>query len=301
MKILLRVLLLFAMTEGVLAESEFVVTHRSPYTPLDKHHDYSNELLALALEKTRQLYGPFTLKAMPPRNYTRSLKAAVDDAYPNLVIETSYERLLDQNSKLTYINFPLDLGVLGYRICFINPKLKASGQDFTNLEQLKKYTFAHGVGWADTAILRHNGLSVREMDNYDGIFLMVLSGRVDFFCRGANEILNERMQFKELTDLEIDDSFMLVYSMPRLFYLNSKNTLAKERLEVGIKMAYEDGSLQQLWLKHFKTSLEWAQLSKRKAIYLENPLLGGLALSINPDFLSLLAPVARASSSKQAE
>jgi hypothetical protein len=268
--------------------AEFVVSHRSPFTEGDKHHIYSTDLLRLALEKTRKEYGDFTMRPIPPRNYARALKAAVDDAYPNLIIETSYEQALTHHAKLDFINFPMDLGVLGYRVCFINPKLKASDKKIASLEDLRQYTFAHGVGWADTTIFRHNGLKVQEIDNYDGIFLMVVGGRVDFFCRGVNEILGEMEQFSQLKELTIDEQFVLVYPLPRFFYLNGKNKLAKKRIKLGLQRAYADGSLQALWKANFLPSLELVNLAQRKVIRLENPLLGDLDMSFVPDFMPLL-------------
>ncbi len=280
--------LLSLLLQSTGALAEFVVSHRSPYAEGDKHHIYSTELLRLALEKTRKEYGDFRMQAIPPRNYARALKATVDDAYPNLIIETSYEQALTHHAKLDFINFPMDLGVLGYRVCFINPKLKASGKKIETLEQLRQYTFAHGVGWADTTIFRHNGLKVQEVDNYDGIFLMVISGRVDFFCRGANEVLGEIEQFNNLKELTIDEQFLLVYPLPRFFYLNSKNKLAKERITLGLQRAYADGSLQALWKANFQPSLALVNLPQRKVIHMENPLLNGLDMSFVPEFMSLL-------------
>lgn len=282
----LALLFLLSPSQGALAE--FIVSHRSPFTEGDKHHIYSTELLRLALEKTRKEYGDFTMQPIPPRNYARSVKAAVDDAYPNLIIETSYEQALIHHAKLDFINFPMDLGVLGYRVCFINPKLKASGKKMETLEDLRQYTFAHGVGWADTTIFRHNGLKVQEIDNYDGMFLMVIGGRVDFFCRGANEILGEMEQFSQLKELAIDEQFLLVYPLPRFFYLNVKNKLAKERIELGLQRAYADGSLQSLWKANFQPSLTLVNLDKRKVIRLDNPLLGDLKMRFVPDFMPLL-------------
>lgn len=270
------------------AVAEFIVSHRAPYSDGDKHHIYSTQLLRLALEKTRKEYGDFTLRPIPRRNYARAVKAAVDDAYPNLIIETSYEQALTHHAKLDFINFPMDLGVLGYRVCFINPELKASGKQIATLEQLRQYSFVHGVGWADTIIFRHNGLKVQEIENFNGIFLMVIGGRVDFFCRGANEILGELEQFSNLKELTIDEQFLLVYPLPRFFYLNGNNKLAKKRIELGLRRAYADGSLQALWKANFLPSLELVGLAQRKVIRLENPLLGNLKLSFTPDFMPLL-------------
>jgi hypothetical protein len=290
--------LLLVLLQPSSALAEFVVSHRAPFTEGDKHHIYSTELLRLALEKTRKEYGDFTLRPIPPRNYARALKAAVDDAYPNLIIETSYEQALTHHAKLDFINFPMDLGVLGYRVCFINPKLKASDKKIESLEDLRQYTFAHGVGWADTIIFRHNGLNVQEIDNYDGMFLMVIGGRIDFFCRGVNEILGEMEQFSQLKELSIDEQFLLIYPLPRFFYLNGKNKLAKKRIELGLQRAYADGSLQALWKANFLPSLELVNLAQRKVIRLENPLLGNLEMSFVPDFMPLLDTAGKKSQSK---
>jgi hypothetical protein len=268
--------------------AEFVVSHRSAYAPGDTHHLYSTALLQLALEKTRSEYGDFRLQPMPPRNYTRSLKAVVDNTYPNLVVETSYEQALTHHAQLDFIDFPVDLGVLGYRVCFINPKLKATDVKIETLAQLQQYTFVHGVGWADTEVFRHNGLKVQEIENYDGIFLMVIGGRVDFFCRGVNEVLGEKEQFKHLSKLMIDDHFMLVYPLPRFFYFNKSNQLAKKRISLGLDKAYADGSLQQLWQVHHRPSLDLVKLQGRNVIYLENPLLKEFKPRVQPDFMSLL-------------
>lgn len=288
MKIIIRCFWLFLFAQPLIARAELVVSHRSPYAPGDTHHVYSTALLKLALEKTRIDYGDFRLNPIPPRNYARALKALVDNDYPNLVVETSYEQALNRNANLTFINFPMDLGVLGYRVCFMNPKLKAAGVKPESLEELRKYSFAHGVGWADTLIFRHNGLKVREIDNYDSIFLMIIGGRVDFFCRGVNEVLGEMRQFSHLNNLVIDDHFMLVYPLPRFFYFNTQSSQAKERIEIGLKRAYADGSLQALWKTHYHTSLDYVRLKERKVITLENPLLDNLDVRFTPDFMQLL-------------
>ena len=126
-KIIILFLVPLLLFYSLLSRAELVVSHRSPYAPGDSHHEYSTALLQLALEKTRAEFGDFRLKPIPPRNYTRALKAVVDDDYPNLVIETSYEESLTRDAKLEFINFPMDLGVLGYRVCFMSPKLKSAG------------------------------------------------------------------------------------------------------------------------------------------------------------------------------
>ena len=122
---------------------------------------------------------------------------------------------------------------------------------------------------------------------------MVAGGRFDLLCRGANELMKEYEQYKDIGNLTYDDSFALVYRLPRFFYLNKNNTLLKQRLEEGIKVAYADGSLLELWLQHNLQSIQFTRLPERKMFYLDNPLIKDLPkdyeqylinpLNIHPD------------------
>jgi hypothetical protein len=58
-----------------------------------------------------------------------------------------------------------------------------------SLEQLKKYTIGQGIGWQDAKILQHNGLNVVDVDAYESLFKMVAAGRIDLFCTGANQLM----------------------------------------------------------------------------------------------------------------
>ena len=144
------------------------------------------------------------------------------------------------------------------------------------MKDLHRYSIGQGVGWVDSEILRANGLKVIEVSNYESIFKMVIAGRINLFCRGANQLQAEVEEFKSLTNLTYDESFVLVYPLPRFFYLNAKNTVAKERIQTGLQIAFKDGSFKQLWKKHYQSSVDFSKLGQRKHIYLENPLLKNL-------------------------
>jgi len=270
---------LIVASQIAVAASDFVVSYRTPVirNTTSTYHDYYTELLKLTLEKTRPTYGDYKMKGVPPStSLLRSLSDAVANTYPNLAIEVGYEEKLTDSGMLTYINIPIDGGIFGYRVCFTNAAIKEQLKKVNSVNDLRKYTIAQGVGWVDTEILRANGLTVVEISNFEGIFKMVAAGRIDLFCRGANQLQPEAEQFKSLTKLTYDESFVLVYPLPRFFYLNAKNTLAKERIQAGLQIAFKDGSLKALWNKHYQAGIEFSKLNQRKHIYLENPLLKNL-------------------------
>ncbi|MES2822395.1 MAG: hypothetical protein V4732_02250 [Pseudomonadota bacterium] len=276
---------LFALS-SLSVRAEFVVSHRVPALVATTYYDYYVDLLKLAMERTRPQYGDYRFEGVPSDASTlRALSDVVQNAYPNLVLEMGYEDKLTETGDLTYINFPVDGGIVGYRICYLNPAIQKKITASTTLNDLRKYSIGQGVGWADTAVFRHNGFKVIEVDSFPGLFRMVAAGRIDLFCRGANQIIEDSYELKALEDslqtknptkLIVDNTFVFVYPLPRFFYLHNKNTLAKERITAGLQLAYADGSLKKLWIKHYKASVDFVNLQHRQVFHLENPLLKNL-------------------------
>ena len=266
------------------AHAEFLVSIRSPETLEDTREAYSFELVKLVMDKTKPKYGEYRLQLIPPMNRPRARYAAKLKIYPNLLLEESYDKEFSEKGGLTFINFPIELGIIGYRICFINPKIKEDLKKITSVEQLKKYTIGQGIGWIDTNILRANGFQVTEIPGYSGMFKMTAAGmfkmtaagRVDLFCRGANEIKAEYEAFKYIEGLTYDESFIISYSMPRFYYTNIDNKLLIARVQEGLVSAYEDGSLKHLWLKYQTANLEFVKLHKRRIFKLSNPFIADL-------------------------
>jgi len=110
------------------------------------------------------------------------------------------------------IPFPIDMGILGYRVCFVGADRAAELARVNTLDQLRHFTQGTGTGWQDAVILRHGGLTVHEVDNYESLFRMVARGRIDLFCRGANEILPEWQSHQgKVAGLTVDRHLALFY------------------------------------------------------------------------------------------
>jgi hypothetical protein len=67
-----------------------------------------------------------------------------------------------------------------------------------------------------------------------------------------------------------NESFVLTYKMPFFYYLNSLNTLAKQRIQKGLLLAYDDGSIMRLWHERFDASFKFANIQKRQVFHLTN-------------------------------
>ncbi|MES2673754.1 MAG: hypothetical protein V4660_05910 [Pseudomonadota bacterium] len=253
------------------SRAEFIVNYVLGENDFDK---YSYELVKMALEKTRSKYGNFTLATIEDIPHKRRFAILQQGTFENLVVTRAYETEFHTEGDLTFINFPVDFGRLGWRICFVSPQNREKIAAVTSLDELRRYSIVQGIGWTDNIILRENGFRVLELDGYQNLFKVVAGGRADLFCRSVTELPGEFATFREIGNLFYNESFMLTYNMPFFFYLNNRDTLAKQRIEEGLVIAYEDGSIMRLWRKSFDARIQFANIPQRKVFRLTSRAIG---------------------------
>lgn len=276
-------LLVLLLTLSAQAATPTLFTHMSPESERDPRVTYDRELLRLALEKTRASHGDFQLRAAPPMTLARMWISLRFNHYPNLFAMDSYRSDRDMTG-VDYVRFPIHLGIVSYRICFVSPRQQAAMAGVTDLDGLRRFTFGQGKGWLDVEILRHAGLKVVEVVSYEMLFKMAARGRFDLLCRGASELRSEQLTHKDVANLLVDDHLLLYYPLPRLFYTNMANGNALKRVEVGLHRAWQDGSLQALWRHSFGPAIAFAGLKQLRMLRLENPFLAGINFDYLPYF-----------------
>lgn len=253
-----------------------VFTYRSAESVVDARYAYDTAVLRLALDKTVGRYGPYQMVPSPVMNFSRAIQSLARNAYPNYFVKMSYEPRFVHELGLSFARYPVDRGIVGYRVCFTNPAAKARLAEARTLEDLRAFTIGQGGGWTDIPILRHNGFQVVEFPSYESLFMMVANRRFDLFCRGTNELLEEYQGHRDIAGLVYDESFSLAYPLPRFFFTHHSNALAVQRVQEGLLMAHGDGSLQALWRSHYAPSIDFVALHRRRIFWLDNPLLGPL-------------------------
>lgn len=263
------------------------IMHRAPDSENDKRQEYNTALLKLALGKTLKPGEEIEFKTIPKVSLARARSLLNTNKFPNLVMELTYEDETTLNSDIDYAAFPIELGALSYRVCFVSPQFKASKEKIETLDDLKKKSYATGIGWAESYIFKEQQFRVVEVNSYENIFKMLYNNRFDFFCRGITEIYNEYNAFGSRYQLDVDRTFMIHYKIPRFFYFNKGNQALKKRLESGLKMAFEDGSMLKLWNQHFSESIKFSSLKNRRLFELENKHLK----NINRDYEKYLLPL----------
>ncbi len=246
------------------------------FTPLehtaDKRLEYPLKVIDLAMRKTSKKYGAYILIPTPQViSLARSIYELNRDTYSNYFFPGSTNIEEMSNGNLVKVDYPLDHGLLSYRICFVSPNAKTRVAAAKTLPDLQKFSITQGTNWLDVSILQNNGFRVIENQNYMGLFKTVISGRADLFCRGISELHEEYDAYKSLGNLQYDDSFVLVYSLPYSFYFNRNSKPVIARIEEGLAIAKKDGSLDALFNEHYRDDILFAKLKQRKFFYLQSP------------------------------
>jgi len=286
---LLSSTLFLMLASGTAFASTLVVTVQGPETLNDTRYNYDREVIRLALDKTRDDYGNYILKETPiGQNSKRALTSAAMGAYENYVIKTSANNDLADN--LAVVPFPVDLGIVGYRVAFVSESTKENLSGIETAEQLKQFSIVQGIGWLDSAILKYHGFDVRTIDSHNSMFKMVALNRVDLFTRGANELEAEWLTHKSTPNLTYDESLAIYYPLPRFLVTSKENEALAKRLHQGLLRAFADGSLFSLWEKNYRSSINFVNLEKRKIIRLSNPFIS----EIDPEWQQFVYTPAKA-------
>jgi len=268
-------LLLFLIVFPVSIHAETIFTVRGGESENDTRQKYPTRLLELALKKTIDEFGPYKIISAPTgANWKRSRADVINGKYENFIIRQSVTP--DRLEKMEAVPFPVDLGIVGYRVAFTSSGSKEDLKQVRTLNDLKQFSIVQGLGWLDTKILTANDFNVKTGNTYKSMFKVVANNREDLFFRGTNELLSEWQQHKHISGLTYDAAIAIHYPLPRFFFTTKGNKEAANRIHKGLMKAYDDGSLMKLWLEEYGPSIEFVQLNKRRIFKIENPFLSKL-------------------------
>ena len=252
-----------------------VINYPKAESGSDTFITYCWRLADAALARTTAEYGPYELVAGSARmNHKRAMQEL---AAGNVQI---YSRALlppEYADKLDLVPFPLDKGLLGYRIFLIRKDTQAKLASVRSVKDLQEYSVGQGVWWADVPVLTHAGLNVVKSTSYDSLFPMLLNKHIDLFPRGANEVLGEYTNHKTKSpDLAIEDHLILAYPLSFYFMVrkDADGEKLKARLMLGLQRLKADGSFDKAYAELKKAALSGLQLKGRTVIRIDNANYG---------------------------
>ncbi len=276
--IIKRLYFFLLLSLSFLIYSQTVFTFRTPEGDKDSRYDYDNAVLKLALDKTVETYGSYILKPSGVMNFDRMRFNLKNNIFENPMFKQSANE--DDCREFDYVNFPVDLGIVGYRVFFVSPEKEKVIENIKSIEELQEFTILQGSGWKDIEILKNSGFKLVEVPKYESLFYMISKNRGDLLSRGINEVKDEMSNFISIKDLILNKSLMLYYPLPRFFYTSKGNTEAVKRVTEGLIRAFNDGSLVELWKSYYQESIDLVKPQNRLLFEIENPLIK----NINSDY-----------------
>lgn len=236
------------------------------YSRGDFNANYAIGLLKLGLDKTDYRY---QLDIVTTSTVTED---RIEKELGDGTIDVTWSATTIKKEQLFIpVRIPLFKGLLGNRTIIVHRDNKDIFANVKTLDDLRKFTFGQGRNWADSEILRANGLKV-ENGPYEGLFMMTDGKRFDGFPRGIHEPYSEIEKHPDLK-LAVDEHILLVYKMPFYLFVTPKRPELAEALRKGLMLAINDGSFDRYFYENpfiIKT-LANSNIKKRTIIELKNP------------------------------
>lgn len=268
--------LLLALAVGAMAGAAMAADVVKPFqSEADLvRYAFHYELLDAVLQRTTGQYGPYVMQPYrEPISSARGHQQGIKGEILNLLISDAGHAIIDEG--MIPIPYPLDKGLLGYRIALIRKQDQARIERIDSIEQLRSLTVGQGRNWGDVKILEYNRIPVdASSTDYESLFAMLARGRFDLFPRGATEIGRELAAYgAAYPELAIDRHLLIKYPYAQFFYVSKSAPHLAARLRDGLEQMARDGSFDALFYKHFAKTLAELDLGRRRVIELENPFL----------------------------
>lgn len=264
-----------ALFAGNSVANTMVFVYPRSLSSVDSQYMYDYDLLRLALEKTRNEYGPYELRSS---EVGMSQARAAEEISAGSGKATIFARSTtpEHETRMLPIRIPLDKGLISYRIFLIREEDQWRFSSVRTLDDLRKLSVGSYTTWADTKILRDNGFNVVTGESYEGLFKMLVANRFDFFSRSVDEAYREYEERKEqLPTMKVEDALLLHFPTTRYFFVQRSangEKLAK-RVEQGLNLMIKDGSFDVLFRKYKEPLIERAHLKTRRLFRIPNPHL----------------------------
>ena len=242
---------------------------------------YYQQVLRLALEKTRQTDGDFRLH-FSTQFY--SLGRATQMLVNNQNADVMWASVTAERAEfMQLIDYDLLRGLSNYRVLIIKADKQKRFSSIKTFRQFKRLTSGSGSNWTSTQILKMNGIKVSTATEYGLVLKMLAAGRFDYISRGLHEAQSDIALSDALgLNLAIESSILLQYQHPIAysFYVNKQNTALADRLHRGLKLAEEDGSLFAAFssMKLLRDASQFINQNRKVFILKNKPL----SLSENP-------------------
>jgi hypothetical protein len=230
---------------------------------------FYEQALRLALEKTSTASERIQFEHHPIDVKRERARLLVKKGTLDIIWSSSNKK---REQELTPVKFNLLRGINEYRLLLIRADDQERFDKVKSLSDLQQFKIGSGTHWSDTQIYRFNGMPLVTSYAYKPMFRMLDVKRFDYMARSIQEVNYELEHYGKL-GLAIEKNLAIHYPQPIYFFVSNDNQALAQRIQKGLEMAQDDGSLDALFLAipNFRQAWEQLQQLNRKVIELKVP------------------------------
>lgn len=264
---LLWALWLAAAPVGLQAAEPLVIRHNFFDTKDATQLSYKGEVLALILEKSKALYGPYVLEKKELPGWSQS-RAYAELERGNLDVVASQTSESREKTSIP-IRYCLYRGLLGMRVAMGTTEVVRELDRITTWEELKEVTLGQVFDWPDFAIQSDAGLRVLRLPELSSSITRMKMGTFQLMPLGIVEV----GPVAKRNNLSTISTWAIAYPTAYYFFVSKARPELAERLKYGFEVALKDRSFEQLFASRIGPLVAAAELEKRKIFYIKNPYL----------------------------
>lgn len=228
------------------------------------------DLLRLALDKAP---GSYAARAWPLQPTRIERKRALLELARGEHLDVAWAvTSIEREAALLPVRIPLDKGMTGWRVALVRQADLGRFAAIEQLSDLARFKAGLGYDWAETAVLRANGLPVVTGNNTERLPAMLAAHRFDYFPRPLRQAWVEVEQNSRLP-LAVEPHLALHFPAAVYFFVNPANTELAAVLEQGLRNAIADGSFERKFMESNGPYIQRAALAQRRIFQLQNPSL----------------------------
>ena len=180
----------------------------------------------------------------------------------------------DYEDKYMAVYYPLYKGMFGMRLPIVKKSESNQFAGVRTLDDMRAYKAGQGKEWADTPILKANGIPVVEVNKYFNHFPMLEGDRFDYFPRAIHEPWSE-VKREAKYELTVGPNIMLRYRAPFYLFVTKDNKKLHQYLTEGMEKLVQSGKHDELFFaeESVQMALSNSNLKDRIVIDLINPSL----------------------------
>lgn len=236
---------------------------------------YNEAVIHLALEKSRPMFGDYEIsyfeeKVSPPRarvetELNRSINVNIAGSWIGPYANK------DKVNALCHAHFQ---NLMGLRVLIIRNTDQEVFSKIALKQDLFKLKLVQDKTWPDGDILASNGFEVSGFIGMENLLRTLSNKRVDFLPLSILEAQNLlKNSLPTYPNLALSDDLMLFYPHPGCVYVSKQTPGIAERLDKGLTLAKQDGSLNLLFSSYFSQVENLVKSKRRLTFILKNPNL----------------------------